>query len=73
MKIWPEKLIMAVILLSEQLKKNYFWNTLGSLMNAASAVPMLMVVRTIGPFAGGVFSLTYAVKSAAVVAGLITR
>ncbi len=26
----PEKLIKTVLILCEQLKKNYFWNTLGS-------------------------------------------
>lgn len=46
---------------SNQLAKDYIWNTLGSLMNAASSVLMLLVVtRVLGPFQGGVFSLAYA-------------
>ena len=53
---------MTIDTSAEQLRKNYFWNTLGSLMNAASMVLMLMVVtRTMGAAAGGVFSLAYAV------------
>lgn len=45
-----------------QLKKNYFWNTLGSLMNAlSSALLLLVVTRILGPYYGGVFSLAFAV------------
>lgn len=45
-----------------QLKKNYFWNTLGSLMNAlSSALLLLVVTRVLGPYYGGVFSLAFAV------------
>lgn len=42
---------------------DYFWNTMGSVMNAASSVLMLLVVtRILGVYAGGVFSLAYAVS-----------
>ncbi len=59
---------MTIDTSAEQLKKNYFWNTLGSLMNAASTVLMLMVVtRTMGAAAGGVFSLAYAVAQQSLV------
>ena len=45
-----------------QLKKNYFWNTLGSLMNAlSSALLLLVVTRILGPYYGGIFSLAFAV------------
>ena len=61
---------MTIDTSAEQLKKNYFWNTLGSLMNAASTVLMLMVVtRTMGAAAGGVFSLAYAVAQQLMVVG----
>jgi len=61
---------MTIDTSAEQLKKNYFWNTLGSLMNAASTVLMLMVVtRTMGAAAGGVFSLAYAVAQQLMVIG----
>ena len=61
---------MTIDTSAEQLRKNYFWNTLGSLMNAASTVLMLMVVtRTMGAAAGGVFSLAYAVAQQLMVIG----
>mgnify|MGYP001020273929 FL=1 len=61
---------MTIDTSAEQLKKNYFWNTLGSLMNAASTVLMLMVVtRTMGAAAGGIFSLAYAVAQQLMVIG----
>lgn len=47
---------------AKQLKKNYFWNTLGSLMNAASSALLLLVVtRFTGAYSAGVFSIAYAV------------
>lgn len=53
-----------------QMRKNYFWNTLGSLMNAASTVLMLMAVtRTMGAAAGGIFSLAYAIAQQLMVIG----
>ena len=52
------------------MRKNYFWNTLGSLMNAASTVLMLMAVtRTMGAAAGGIFSLAYAIAQQLMVIG----
>ena len=42
---------------------DYFWNTMGSVMNAASSVLMLLAItRVLGVYAGGVFSLAYAVS-----------
>ncbi len=53
------------------MRKNYFWNTLGSLMNAASTVLMLMAVtRTMGAAAGGIFSLAYAIARNVVIPAL---
>lgn len=53
-----------------QMRKNYFWNTLGSLMNAASTVLMLMAVtQTMGAAAGGIFSLAYAIAQQLMVVG----
>ena len=47
---------------SQQLKKNYFWNTLGSLMTSLSSALLLIVVtRTLGAELGGIFSLAFAV------------
>lgn len=47
---------------TEQIKKDYFWNTLGSLMNSLSSVLLLVVVtRLMGTYMAGVFSLAYAV------------
>lgn len=47
---------------AQQLKKNYFWNTLGSLMTSLSSVLLLIVVtRTLGAELGGIFSLAFAV------------
>lgn len=44
-----------------QLKKNYLWNTLGSLANAFSSVCMLLAcTRLIGVEAAGLFSLAFA-------------
>lgn len=43
-----------------QLKKDYLWNTLGSVMSAASSFILLLVVtRVMGPYTGGVFALAY--------------
>ena len=43
---------------SSQLKKDYFWNTMGSGMNAAFSVFLMMAVtRIAGAYVGGVFSL----------------
>lgn len=48
--------------ISSQIKKDYFWNTLGSVMSAASSVILLMVVtQVLGAYAGGVFALAFAV------------
>ncbi len=45
-----------------QLRKNYFWNTLGSLMSSLASVILLMVVtRLLGTYMAGIFSLAYAV------------
>jgi len=61
---------MTIDTSAKQLKKNYIWNTLSSLMNAASSVLMLAVVtRTAGAVAGGVFSLAYAVAQQFIVVG----
>ena len=47
---------------SSQLKKDYFWNTMGSGMNAAFSVFLMMAVtRIAGAYVGGVFSFAYAV------------
>ncbi|MCD4550325.1 lipopolysaccharide biosynthesis protein [Schaalia sp. lx-260] len=47
---------------AQQMKKNYLWNTLGSMMNAAASVLMLMAVtRAMGAYAGGIFSLAFAI------------
>ncbi len=44
------------------LKRDYLWNTLGSVMNAASSVILLLVsTRVVGDYWAGVFSLAYAV------------
>lgn len=46
-----------------QTAKNYIWNTLGSAMSAASSFILLFAVtRTMGPYAGGIFSLAYALS-----------
>ncbi|WP_234966895.1 lipopolysaccharide biosynthesis protein [Olsenella urininfantis] len=45
-----------------QMAKSYLWNTLGSLMNAGSSVLMLLVVtRSLGAYAGGLFSIAFAI------------
>lgn len=47
---------------ADQLKKDYIWNTLGSLMSALSSALLLLVVsRLMGPYYAGIFSLAYAV------------
>lgn len=47
---------------SSQIKKDYFWNTLGSAMSAAASVLLLMVVtQSLGAYLGGVFALAFAV------------
>ena len=43
---------MTIDTSAEQLKKNYFWNTLGSLMNAASTVLMNMLGLVCDPVGG---------------------
>lgn len=44
------------------LRRDYFWNTLGSVMNAAASVVLLLVTtRVLGSYWGGVFSIAYAV------------
>lgn len=46
-----------------QTAKNYIWNTLGSAMSAASSFILLFAVtRAMGPYAGGIFSLAYALS-----------
>ena len=41
---------------------DYLWNTLGSVMNAAASVVLLLVTtRVLGSYWGGVFSIAYAV------------
>ena len=43
-------------------KKSYLWNTIATLLNAAmSAVLLLVVIRTLGPEEGGVFSLGFSI------------
>lgn len=45
-----------------QLKKDYFWNTLASVTNAASSVLLLIVVtQVLGAYIGGIYSLAFAV------------
>ena len=47
---------------SRQVKNDYLWNTLGSMMNAASSVILLMLVtQCLGAYEGGVFALAFAV------------
>lgn len=49
------------MVIASQLKKNYFWNTLGSLTNAlTSALLLIVVTRSLGSYIGGIFSLAYA-------------
>lgn len=49
-------------LAKSQLQKDYFWNTLGSSINAAASVVLLMTVtQLVGAYFGGVFALAYAV------------
>ena len=44
------------------LGRDYLWNTLGSVMNAAASVVLLLVTtRVLGSYWGGVFSIAYAV------------
>lgn len=44
------------------LKKDYIWNTLGSVMSAASSVILLFVTtRAVGDYWAGVFSIAYAI------------
>lgn len=41
-------------------KEIYFWNTLGGLLNAAFSVLIMMILtRTLGVYAAGIFSLSY--------------
>ncbi|WP_139653408.1 lipopolysaccharide biosynthesis protein [Raoultibacter phocaeensis] len=45
-----------------QIKKDYFWNTLGSAMSAVASVLLLMVVtQSLGAYVGGIFALAFAV------------
>lgn len=47
---------------SGQMARNYIWNTLGSLVNAGASVLMLLVVtRSLGTYAGGLFSIALAI------------
>jgi len=47
---------------SSQLKKDYIWNTLGSVMNAlASVVLLILVTQILGAYEGGVFSIAFAI------------
>lgn len=47
---------------SSQVKKDYFWNTLSSVMAAASTVIMLLVVtRVMGDYSAGIFALALTV------------
>lgn len=47
---------------TSQLKKDYIWNTLGSVMNAlASVVLLILVTQILGAYEGGVFSIAFAV------------
>lgn len=47
---------------TQQLRKNYVWNAVGSTMGAASSVLLLMAVtRLLGVYVGGIFSLAFAV------------
>lgn len=44
------------------IKNDYIWNTLGSVMNAASSVILLfLTTRVVGEYWAGVFSLAYAI------------
>lgn len=44
------------------LKKDYFWNTLGSVMSALSSVILLfLTTRIVGEYWAGVFSIAYAI------------
>lgn len=44
------------------IKRDYIWNTLGSVMNAASSVILLfLTTRVVGEYWAGVFSLAYAI------------
>ncbi len=47
---------------SSQLKQDYIWNTLGSVMNAlASVVLLALVTQALGAYEGGVFAIAFAV------------
>lgn len=47
---------------SSQIKKDYFWNTLGSVMSALASVLLLMIVtQVLGAYEGGIFALAFAV------------
>lgn len=47
---------------SSQLKKDYIWNTLGSVMNAlASVILLILVTQILGAYEGGVFSIAFAI------------
>ncbi|MCI2241779.1 lipopolysaccharide biosynthesis protein [Adlercreutzia faecimuris] len=47
---------------SAQLKRDYIWNTLGSVMNAlASVVLLILVTQILGAYEGGVFSIAFAI------------
>ncbi len=55
---------------ASQMKKDYFWNTLASTMNALSSVILLLVVtQTMGVYAGGLFSIAYAISQQFLVLG----
>lgn len=55
---------------SAQLKKDYFWNTLGSLMNALSSALLLMfVTHCLGLYESGLFSLAYALGQQFMIVG----
>ena len=46
---------------ADQLKRNYFWNTMGSLMSSFSSVLLLVVVtRELVAYVAGIFCLAYA-------------
>lgn len=48
---------------SAQLKRNYFWNTLASAMNAlSSALFVLVIARVLGVYEAGLFSIAFALS-----------
>ena len=49
--------------MQSQVKKDYFWNTMGSGITAVFSVVVLWAVtRIMGPYVGGVFAFGYAVS-----------